>query len=212
MRRRRTFIIPLPRIAGRSRTDDDSRQPTETRLALAGEEESLTLSSALSVLTSGGSGFDHLIAIDDEIFSQDRNLNRSPNRLQEIEMSLEEVLVGQHAQTRRAMSFISLSDRDRIKVGSNDPGRWRCLFHFGESGRMVLSAATGRQEQPVELRCRTSFSLRVPSHFYKMRRSDEFALTELSDPHMFPTPSLNRTSNTVTARPIRNQFPHRKQQ
>ena len=83
-----------------------------------------------------GAGFQNLIWIDDEIFSQHGQRYCPPHCDQKIEMALKVFFVGEDAQAVCPVLFIDASNFNRIKIGPNQPGGGGRLLDLGDQSQM----------------------------------------------------------------------------
>jgi hypothetical protein len=65
--------------------------------------------------------FGDLIAINHEFFAHHGDPHDLPNVAQIVEVPLEEVFIGEHAQARGSGNFVLPSDRDGVKIWANQP-------------------------------------------------------------------------------------------
>ncbi len=95
-----------------------------------------------------GPRFPELVLIEDEIFSQEREIDRCPSLFEEVEVTLEIVLIGQDRQGSRAVGGVGSGEAQWIEgVGQDTPGRGS-LFHLGNQ---LHSSGPGRAESLLEL-------------------------------------------------------------
>ena len=87
---------------------------------------------------SGGASLGHLIAVDEEVFPQHRDLHHLPHGEQIVEMPLKEMFVGQHTQACGPVLLVGEGDLYRIEVGTNDASRGRGFLHFSDQRQIGL--------------------------------------------------------------------------
>jgi len=93
----------------------------------------------------------NLVRIDDEILAQAGQRNRRRSQLQIAQAALEERLVGQHRERRRAAGKVAASQRRRIKIRANQPLRWRGLLDFGDNGGVGCGFPAQRRRPSTRL-------------------------------------------------------------
>src|SRR5688572_21492145 len=88
---------------------------------------------------AGRTSFENLIAIDDEVLAQYRQLGRRPNGREMIEMPIEERRFSEYGDRRGAGPVVPLRNRCRIVVGFQNAARWRAALAFGNDVEAVRS-------------------------------------------------------------------------
>ena len=91
-------------------------------------QSSQTLRNQQHGIGTGHTSFQQLVGIQDEVFSQQRYVDRGADGFQILKATLEEFNIRQHANTRCTMFGVRFGDRDRIEIIANDAFGWARLL------------------------------------------------------------------------------------
>ena len=87
--------------------------------------------------------FQQLIAVQKKVLAQDGGVDLRTDFAQVRQMTLEIVLIGQHAETARSVLLVNLGDLDRLEVGPNQAARRARLLYL----RDQFDATIGSQRR-----------------------------------------------------------------
>jgi hypothetical protein len=88
---------------------------------------------------TGRPSFPYLILVDDEILAQDRYRHVLANLFEIVQVTLKEVLVGQHAQGSSACGLVSFGDSDRIEILADHPLGGARLLHLSDKPNLRIA-------------------------------------------------------------------------
>lgn len=94
---------------------------------------------------TGRAGFEHLVAVDDKVLPQHRQVDHRPDLLQVLQRPLKVPLIGQHRHARGPVLGVRPGDRDRIEVGADQPRRRRGLLHLGDQAQRMAGLESPRE-------------------------------------------------------------------
>ena len=113
-----------------------------------------------------------------ELLVQDGERNRFPNRFENVETAVKEVLIRQNRKRRGAVLLINSGDGERIKLLAKHPFARGNLFDFGNQsrsgvsgeGRRAARADWGWCLQPGQRRIKPHRSRRLPDPGLEVRQ------------------------------------------
>jgi hypothetical protein len=94
-----------------------------------------------------GPRFVDLVGIDDEVLAQHRQLHHIADGVDELELALKILFIGQNRQGVRPRRRVILGNLDRIEIRADHAGAGRGLLHLGDQVQRLIARARDRMEE-----------------------------------------------------------------
>src|ERR1019366_8294904 len=134
------YLVAIVRL--HERVEPERRRAREKRRQLAGPKRG---DDEQHRIGAGGLRLQELILRDDEVFAQQRRVDRRSNRRQVLDGPVEERRLGQHRNGRGSRVDISPCDRHRIVLRAQNAARRRSPLALGDDVHPIEPGQRGQQ-------------------------------------------------------------------